>query len=257
MKTLFYVMLIMLSYLCSNADAQPKNNNAKEGDKPPLKIVFNNLVNQQPVVLYDSVYTNPFGESYTINKFKYYISNTTLYSSGKAIKIKNDYHLINQSIDSSLNFIISLPENEYDSIQFLLGVDSAMNTSGAQTGALDPMNDMFWTWNSGYVMEKLEGTSPQSKATNNKMEYHIGGFSGAYSVLNYLTLTFPKEKILRIWKGKVSTVIINVDINKFWDAGMLIKISDTPVCTSPGILAKQIAGNFSKLFSIAVIINEK
>ena len=173
MKTLFYFMLIMPCYLCSNADAQPKRNNVKVGETGFLKIVFNNLVNQQPVVLYDSTYINPFGENYTINKFKYYISNTTLYSSGKAIKIKNDYHLINQSIDSSLNFTISLPENEYDSIQFLLGVDSVLNTSGAQTGALDPMNDMFWTWNSGYVMEKLEGTSPQSKAINNKMEYHI------------------------------------------------------------------------------------
>ena len=256
MKTLFYFMLIMPCYLCSNADAQPKNNNVKVGETGFLKIAFNNLVNQQPVVLYDSTYVNPFGENYTINKFKYYISNTTLYSSGKAFKIKNDYHLINQSIDSSLNFTINLPENQYDSIQFLLGVDSVLNTSGAQTGALDPMNDMFWTWNSGYVMEKLEGTSPQSTAINNKMEYHIGGFSGAYSVLNYLMLSFPKEKILQVQKGKISTMIIDVEINKFWDAERKIKISDMPVCTSPGILAKQMAGNFSRLFSIAVIMNE-
>ena len=132
-----------------------------------------------------------------------------------------------------------------------------MNTSGAQTGALDPMNDMFWTWNSGYVMQKLEGTSPQSSVVNNKMEYHIGGFSGAYSVLNYLMLTFPKDKILQIRKGKTSTVIINVDVDKFWDAGTLIKISDIPVCTSPGVLAKQIAGNFSRLFKVVDVINNK
>lgn len=256
MKPIFYFMMILLYCICNTANAQPKNSNAKE-NKGILKIVFNNLINHQPIVLHDSTYTNPFGETYIINKFKYYVSNTVLYSSGKASKIKNDYHLINQSIDSSLSFTISLPENQYDSIQFLLGVDSAMNTSGAQTGALDPINDMFWTWNSGYVMQKLEGTSLQSNTINNKMEYHIGGFSGAYSVLNYLTLTFPKEKILQIRKGKMSTVIIDVEINKFWDADRIIKINDTPVCTSPGILAKQIAGNFSKLFSIATVINEK
>ena len=67
---------------------------------------------------------------------------------------KNDYHLVNQAIDSSLSFTISLAANKYDSVGFLLGVDSAGNTSGAQTGALDPLNDMFWTWNTGYVMEK-------------------------------------------------------------------------------------------------------
>ena len=257
MKTLFYLM-VLLPYCCwNNADAQPKNSNAVAQGGGLLKIVFNNLINHQPIVLHDSTYTNPFGETYIISKFKYYVSNTVLYTSGKANKIKNDYHLINQSIDSSLSFTISLPENQYDSIQFLLGVDSAMNTSGAQTGALDPINDMFWTWNSGYVMQKLEGTSPQSNAMHNKMEYHIGGFSGGNSVLNYLTLTFPKEKILKIRKGKMSTVIIDVAINKFWDANRIIKINDTPVCTSPGILAKEIAANFSKLFSIAEVINEK
>ena len=200
-------------------------------------------------------YTHSFGENYVINKFKYYVSNTALYTSGKASKIKNDYHLINQNIDSSLNFSVRLPENKYDSIQFLLGVDSAINTRGAQTGALDPMNDMFWTWNSGYVMLKLEGTSPQSNVINNKVEYHIGGFSGTNSVLNFLVLHFPTGKPLIIKKAKTSRVIITVDVNHFWDAGIAIKISETPVCNTPGILAKQIAGNFSKLFKVVDVIN--
>jgi hypothetical protein len=47
-------------------------------------------------------------------------------------------------------------------IRFLLGVDSARNVSGIQTGALDPARGMFWTWNSGYVMAKIEGSSPSA-----------------------------------------------------------------------------------------------
>ena len=206
MKTIFYFISMLLSCIWNNAYAQP---GVKDNKKGVLKIVFNNLINHQPIVLYDSAYTNPFGENYIINKFKYYVSNTVLYASGKANKIKNDYHLINQSIDSSLSFTISLPENQYDSVRFLLGVDSAMNTSGAQAGALDPMNDMFWTWNSGYVMQKLEGTSPQSDAINNKMEYHIGGFSGAYSMLNYLTLTFPEDKITCCAGEVIAAIIVS------------------------------------------------
>lgn len=256
MKTFFYFSLVLLC-LCSNADAQPKKINVKEQDKGLLKIVFNNLIHDTPLVLYDSGYINPFGESYFITKFKYYVSNTVLFTSGKANNIKNDYHLIDQSIDSSLSFTVNFAENAYDSIQFLLGVDSAMNTSGAQTGALDPMNDMFWTWNSGYVMLKLEGTSPQSSIVNNKVEYHIGGFSGPNSVLNYLTLHFPKDKSLLIRKGKTSTVIIDVDVDGFWNPGTAIRISGTPVCSLPGVLSKQIAANFSKLFRVKNIINEK
>ena len=54
-----------------------------------------------------------------------------------------------------------MPAGNYNSLSFLLGVDSMHNVSGAQTGALDPANDMFWTWNSGYVMAKMEGASPR------------------------------------------------------------------------------------------------
>jgi hypothetical protein len=254
MKFSFYLNTLVLCCFYSNAKAQP---NSPAEEKGYLKIIFNNIINNEPVVLYDSTYVNPFGETYRLTKLKYYISNTVLYSKGKAIRLSNDYHLIDQSSDSSLYFTVAFPENEYDSIQFLLGVDSAMNTSGAQTGALDPMNDMFWTWNSGYVMQKLEGNSPQSKIVNNKIEYHIGGFSGTNSVLNYLVLSFSKDRPLIIQKGKVSTLAIDVDVNGFWNAVSDIQITDTPVCSQPGILAKQIAANFSRLFNIVDIINTK
>lgn len=251
MKLLFYFSTILLCCCWDNAEAQPKKNAAFGY----VQIVFNNLINNRSVVLYDSSYSNPFGETYMINKLKYYISNIAVYTDGKATKEKNSYHLINQNIERSCSFTISLTEHNYDSIQFLLGVDSTKNTSGAQTGALDPLNDMFWTWRTGYIMQKLEGTSPQSKVVNNKMEYHIGGFSGDNSVLNYITLHFPANKILQVKKGKTSIIIINVEIDKFWNADIDIKISDTPVCSSPGLLAKQIAGNFCKLFTLADVIN--
>jgi len=255
MKTTACLAAMFVCCLSYNAAAQLKKIHQKNISSGTVKIVFNNLINNNPIVLYDSSYTNPFKESYVINKLKYYVSGTALYAGGKAIAEKNKYHLINQGIDSSLSFRISLPENTYDSIGFLLGVDSARNTAGAQTGALDPLNDMFWTWHSGYVMEKLEGKSPQSNITNNKMEYHIGGFSGENSVLNFITLAFPANKKLVVTKGKTTTVIIGVDVNKFWDGVIRLKISETPVCSSPGPLAKQIGGNFSRLFSIAEIIN--
>jgi hypothetical protein len=252
MKTAAFFVVIYFCCLGYNAEGQPQN---KIIDKEIVTVVFKNLVNNSPIVLYDSSYTNPFGETYIINKFKYYISAVTLYNSGKAWKEKNTYHLINQAIDSSLYFSIPVPENDYDSIGFLLGVDSARNTAGAQTGALDPLNDMFWTWHSGYVMEKLEGTSPQSNAVNNKMEYHLGGFGGENSVLNYIRLPFPVNEKLTVKKGKTSSIEIAVEINKFWNSGSGINISNTPVCNSPGPLAKQIAGNFSRMFAVEKIVN--
>jgi len=220
-----------------------------------LKISFINAVNGKPVVLRDSLYSNYFNEQYSISKLKYYISNIVLKVEGKETNL-GGYYLINAAAEEN-GFELTLPAGSYSNIQFLLGVDSIRNCSGAQTDALDPMNDMFWTWNSGYVMIKLEGTSPKSNVINNKVEYHIGGFSGPNSVLNYLTLPFSKDKSLLIRKGKTSTVIIDVDVDGFWNAGTAIRISGTPVCSLPGVLAKQIAANFSKLFRVKDIINEK
>ena len=222
-----------------------------------VKIIFTNRIHHQPLVLFDSSYRNPYGELYSLNKFKYYISNTSFSCDGKTLHLQGDYHLINQAVDSSLNFTVDLPPAQYDGIGFLLGVDSVMNTAGAQTGALDPINEMYWTWNSGYIMEKIEGTSPQSNAAHHKLEYHIGGFGGENSVLNYLMLPFPVNKKLDARAGSFTEIYIEVDLDKIWDAATPIKIAEIPVCSLPGPVAKKIASNFSKLFSIGDIISKK
>jgi len=113
---------------------------------------------------------------------------------------------------------------------------------------------MFWTWNTGYIMFKIEGTSPQSKVVNNKLEYHIGGFRGHDNVLKYVTLPFPGNKAVTIKKGEATAIMIDADIDKFWKDYIFLKITDTPVCNSPGLLSKQIAGNFSHIFSVSNII---
>jgi hypothetical protein len=234
----------------------------KGGLQAPIKfgtatIIFHNTVHHQPLVLNDSTYTNPFEEQYILSKFKYYISGIRLMNSQKKWVLKQAYYLINQSIDSSLQLNIALQENSYDSIAFLLGVDSARNTSGAQRGALDPLNDMFWTWQSGYIMQKLEGTSPQSSIVNNKIEYHIGGYSGVNSVLQQVVLPFPNNNMLVIQRGSNSIININAEIDYFWSGVVDVKIKDTPICSAPGLMAKQMAANFSKLFTISSVVNNQ
>lgn len=209
------------------------------------------------MVLDAATYTNPFGETYTINKFKYYISNVRLGLSGSpssAIE-KESYHLVDQGKPGSLSFSFEAPENSFITLSFVLGVDSLRNVSGAQTDALDPLNDMFWTWNSGYVMAKMEGTSPRSNQAGNKIEYHIGGFSGVNNVLKTISMTFPAGKVLVIKPGKISEITLEADFNKWWQTPNDLKIIDLPVCTTPGSLAKKVADNYSDMFSITNVVN--
>lgn len=221
-----------------------------------LKITFQNKVKGSPMLLFTGGYTNSFGESYIITKFKYYVSHVSI--SGAGLTAKNDgYYLVDEGNASSLSFNLEAPESTYSTISFLLGVDSTRNVSGAQTGALDPLNDMFWTWNSGYIMAKMEGTSPQSTVVNKKVEYHIGGFAGANSVLKTPSLTIPVPAMqnIEIREGKVTEVFIDVDFDKWWQGAFDLKIASNPAVTHPGATAKNIADNYINMFKVANVIN--
>jgi hypothetical protein len=220
-----------------------------------VKITFVNTINDTAIVLNDKTYINPWGEEYIINQLKYYISNVSLQSNDKSFYENNSYHLIDESNGESKSFSFAVKAGNYSNLSFLIGVDSLMNVSGALSGALDPLNGMFWTWNSGYIMFKLEGTSPQSTVVNNKIEYHIGGFAGSENVLHKEELLIPSGKSLEIKEGKITEIIIEADINKLWNSGYKLKIIEIPACTSPGKLAHDISSNYSSLFFIKDVIN--
>jgi hypothetical protein len=217
------------------------------------KVSFKNIVNGSSLVLNSGIYTNVFGESYSIKKLKYYISNVELSNSTVKAAQKESYHLVDEAMATSFKYDVAT--GSYTTISFLLGVDSTRNISGAQTGALDPLNDMFWTWNSGYIMAKLEGTSPVSVQPRQIIEYHIGGFSGTNSVLKKITLALPAAKSLNIQQGKTSEIIIDANIDTWWQNPNDVKFATDAICTSPGLLAKKIADNYGKMFSINNVIN--
>jgi hypothetical protein len=250
-KIFLLIPLYLLSF--SNPHSNKKITAPNTGT---VKISFKNTVKGKPLELNTGSYTNPFGETYSVTKFKYYINHVFLLRGKAAFFEENSYHLVDESKPDALHFNFDLGAGSYDAITFMLGVDSLHNVSGAQTGALDPLNDMFWTWNSGYVMAKLEGKSPQSKLVNNKLEFHIGGFMGENNVLRNITLNFPAGKMLEIQEGKTTEIIIEADIDTWWQQPNDIKIAEHAVCSTPGTLAKKIADNYSKMFRIKEILNQ-
>lgn len=238
---IFMAIAIMIVSLLSFKSQQPKQG--------IVKITFINTANGKPIVLIDSMYSNFFGEQYSINKLKYYISDFRVAGATQQPEA-DSYHLINAREEVNA-FEISLDAGQYNGISFLLGVDSTNNCSGAQSGALDPMNDMFWTWNSGYVMFKLEGTSSSSTADLQRIEHHIGGFKGDKSVVTLIKLDIPQKLIIK--EDVVTELIIETNLDNYWKNASEIKISELPLCTTTGEIAKKIAANFTGLFSIRKI----
>lgn len=222
-----------------------------------LTIKFKAVADAQPLELGGS-YLNAWGEEYTVSAFKFYIAQIKLINSntGASYKVnKDEYFLVNFADSATVALSLQAVPATYNQISFLLGVDSVRNVSGAQTGALDPAKGMFWTWNSGYIMAKLEGSSPLSNQPNNRFEYHIGGFSGQNNVLKQLTLSFPLAQDVTLQQGKSSQMVITANANAWFEGPNDVEISVSPVCMTPGALAKQIADNYAGMFTITGIVN--
>jgi hypothetical protein len=207
------------------------------------------------ILMKDSSYRNAFNEIFTVSKFRYYISNIRFSNSSNVQQQRDtdNCFLIDEADQRSKTISLQVPAGEYYSIQFLLGVDSIKNISGAQTGALDPLNDMFWTWNTGYVMAKLEGNAPVSKLPQRMIEYHIGGFRGKYSVLQPVHLSATAGKKIIVKNNKTVRIVIEADMMKWFSNKHTLKIADYPACTSPGALALRFAENYAGMFSIQSI----
>ncbi len=220
----------------------------------PLKISFLNLAGTVPLVL-NVPYTNPHGEPVTFIKFKYYISNISLVNlAGNETKLADTYFLIDQENPASTSFEITSIGNEYKTIKFFIGVDSTRNVSGVQTGALDPENGMFWTWNTGYIMAKMEAASSVSTAPLSAVTYHIGGFKTGENSLKQITLNLPKNVLLKT--NATSEIVINADAMSWFKGAHDIKIATDAFCMNPGELALKIADNYARMFSINAVNNQ-
>ena len=196
-------------------------------------------------------YNNSFGETYTISRFKYYISGIKLISTDGRMTIEtgDPCYLVYDDNEASKTISLEIPEGSYSAISLQLGVDSVYNVSGAQTGALDPVNGMFWTWNTGYVIVKLEGKSPVSTLPGKRIEYHLGGFKGPDKVNRRITLPFPGAGVAVI-QAKSVAINMKVDINAFFSGINELPIKTYSACTVAGGLARQYADNYATMFSI-------
>ncbi len=220
-----------------------------------LEIHIDNTVNGQPLIMNTQNYTNANGDTFNISIYKYYVSNVVVKTSaGYEFKEANSYYLIDQSNPNSLHLIIKkIPKQDYSSISFLLGVDSAKNVGGVNTGALAPSNNMYWPWNQGYIMAKLEGYSPQSPDLNKKIAYHIGGYAGKFNALRTINLTFPTDAI--ITPNHTPVLTLKAELSEWFNNPYLIDFAIDYTVTGITQTSSDIVDNYSDMFSVTSLTN--
>ena len=197
-----------------------------------VKITFQPMFEGENLALNKVYYFK--NDTLNISNFKCYISNLTYYKNDSIVhsSIKKA-HLIDAT-DSSSFIILENEFFKYDEILFNIGVDSLTNVSGIFEGDLDPAKGMYWTWQSGYINFKLEGTSSHCPARKNKFYWHIGGYLSPYNGLRKINLKLNKNQ---------SKIYIQID--KLFEE---IDVTEVYQVMSPNEKAILIADKLPKLF---------
>lgn len=253
LKTIGYAAIATLLSLtiflssCTKEDDTTSTTTSDEltGD---FVLEFENLYDTDPLNLETEYYTGT-SDTLSFSTVRYYISNIQLTKlDGTIWSEENSYHLLDHKVPSSqLVSIKNVPAGEYYKVNYLIGVDSAKNVSGAQEGDLSPANDMFWSWSTGYIFFKLEGTSTQ--AADGNFAYHIGGFSGQYNALIEKTHGMY-DHMLNINPDATPQVHITVNLKEFFDGHHGISTSEVNKVHMPGAMAKELAHSFGEAFSL-------
>lgn len=240
------------------------------GDTGSVILEFDNVVGGNDLKLNIGTYINGSGESFTISTLDYFISNIVLERTDgtKYVVPKDDsYFLIKEEDEDTHEIELdNVPAGDYNSFTFTIGIDSLKNTAPVEerTGVLDPAgaaNGMYWTWNSGYIFLKMEGTSPVSTTPDQKIYYHVGGFGGYSSpTLNNIktvTVTAPFESSAKVRKDKPTPPEVHffADAGKILDGTSHVSIAEYSMVHFSDISAN-IANNYAAMFSIDHIHND-
>ena len=221
MKTLKILMIALLglalalSTSCKKETVEPTPETpVVDPGKGSVSIVLSHkwgMMNEQNFVLGSDLIHPMHKDTLNFSKLKYYVSNVKFKKAdGTYFVHPESYFLVDLSNASSTSLAISdVPVADYTEMSYTLGVDSVRNCSGAQTGALDPVNTMFWSWNSGYIATKAEGNYMKNNVST-PFVFHLGGFKGATNVVTTKTISFSANN-LTVTKDKASKVKITVN----------------------------------------------
>lgn len=220
-----------------------------------VQLEISHAVGGQAMQLQKANYTNAAGDTFNITLFKYYLSNFSLTdNNGRKVALPPGYFLVSEDSAASKKLLLECPEGTYTALSFMIGVDSVLNFSGPQSGALDPLYGMFWTWNSGYIMAKLEGTSPSSRLPNHMLQFHIGGYRAPHVTRRLVTLPLPLPLV--VGPQQQPRIEMQGDAMTWFNGPYPVSFRQMAGFMTPGMPADRIADNYQHMFSVKKIVNQ-
>lgn len=188
----------------------------------------------------DSLINTDAEEWIQFSSIKWYCSSLKVsFSNGTQWQDTKAHRLIDFADSESSTIDITHPfDASITHIQFLLGVDSLTQAAGAMGHDLDPTNGMYWTWQSGYIHAKIEGTSGLSSHPKKEFALHLGGYRHPFNTLRQVTIPVHSPK---------NQLVIFMDMDSFINQCAL---ASQHHIMSPSATACNLASHFASSFQL-------
>lgn len=181
------------------------SSNVYSATRDSLNIRFTPLLNGEKITGYAQ--HHPKDQLLKIKTIKFYISNFMINYEDGSSEIINQVFLYNLAKKES--WMIQLSKNntkKVKSVLFTIGLDSLTTKNSDMENELDPIHGMFWSWRTGYINYKIEGSYGNNK-NNQPFVFHVGGNSQEYNT------TFTVKKI---YQG-TDTIITDIELKPILD----------------------------------------
>jgi hypothetical protein len=237
-RILFLILISLTLFSCQKEKAPEPVFPEIPESKTQIIIDIQAFFKDQPFSLNQQFVTS-LNDTVSIQILKYYLSNFALIDiNGKEHEINESYFLIDHAkISNSIALNISQPTT-FTALKFIIGVDSLRNVSGAQKGALDPINGMFWTWNSGYVFLFTEGNYQKGEFL-----FHIGGFKQPYNSIQQVFIDF-KGNELTIAQNQTKRMELIFDADELFKS---FNIEENEIITDIGSNATSFSNSYKQM----------
>lgn len=223
----------------------------RAADGGSVEIDITHQFDGEPLLLDARSYRTAAGNDLRFTRLRYYISNIRLrrhdgswYVQPLGENDSSGYYLVDlaQAQTTKLRLAQVTP-GDYDGIDFLIGVDAARNGKGVQSGSLDPVNGMFWTWSSGYIFFKLEGLT----ADGREITWHLGG-RGEPTLARSVYLPLG-ERPLQVRPALLGTIHLQANVAEAFRTPTTIDVDALPTAMDAKSGAA-IADNIGDLFRV-------
>jgi hypothetical protein len=253
-KLIGFISLSVFIFSCDKMDIDnPSATNT-------VTIEFDNRVGAADLQLGSIELINTSGEKYTVSTLNYFVSNLKLMTDmGDMVSFPNQYFLIKESdAGSQVIELPDVPSGTYTHLSFEIGVDSLKSISdvGARTGVLDVASygddNMYWSWNMGYIFFKIEGNSSAIDINGkDKFEFHIGGFGGkdAPTPNNIKNIELHINDGSKVSESSSPEIHVIFDVSKVMDGANTLKLSESPMIHNP-MVGKSVSANYSNAFIV-------